>query len=139
MQNLLIILLFCLLFVCSTIQNDNFDGELTYSKLLEWGYNLDSRIITISNREIKSIESNTFNGFNNLEQLILSSNELTSITANIFNGLTALKILDLNFNMIDSIEDNAFTALENLEIFRCRYNALKEINENSLQTRTCLM
>ncbi len=96
--------------------NKEFDGILTHDKLIEWGFSpTDSIVINIANRDIKSIEDETFKEFTILEQLYLSSNELTSINSKTFEGLSKLKILDLRKNMIESTNWDTFKNFVEME------------------------
>ena len=46
-----------------------FDGVLTKDVLLEWGFNIDTKIMFIADREIRLIEDEAFKEFASLEYI----------------------------------------------------------------------
>ena len=114
--------------------NKEFDGILTHDKLIEWGFSpTDSIVINIANRDIQSIEDETFKEFTILEQLYLSSNELTSINSKMFEGLQKLKILDLRRNMIESANWDTFKNLVNLVELLISFNKIESIQDKTFE------
>ena len=62
--------------------------------------------------QIKSIESQCFKDFTDLEDLNLGGNKLTKIESNSFQHLDKLKKLFLFLNQINRIEKDAFVGLQ---------------------------
>ena len=86
---------------------------LTQKLLEEWyGDNLTSlEYLKLANRQIVSIDLQTFNGLTKLQHINFQYNELTSIEPLTFNGLTNLERLDLSNNQITSIDSETFKGL----------------------------
>ncbi|CAO1320395.1 unnamed protein product [Diamesa hyperborea] len=71
------------------------------------------KFLQIENFVATTIESGTFDGFSNLETLIIKSNFIQ--TSGIFQGLKKIRQLDLIKNRMKNIEENAFTSLAALK------------------------
>ena len=69
----------------------------------------------ISESSIESIDINTFNSYNKLENLYLQDNKLKQLEYGLFNHLLNLKELWLESNNIVSIDRNVFVGLNKLE------------------------
>ena len=70
----------------------------------------------LNSNQIEQIETNGFQGLDNLEELNLSENKLTKIDSNSFQHFNNLKKLDLKENQIEQIDLNGFRRLKNLKI-----------------------
>ena len=75
-------------------------------------YEIDSIEIDLSRR---SIDVNTFKGYNKLEKLFLDDNKIRQLDYGVFNHLLNLKELWLESNNIVSIDKNVFVGLNQLE------------------------
>lgn len=95
--------------------------ELLYGSLISINF------MDLSNKNIVSIEPNTFNGLN-LESLYLHSNKLSSIDLNAFKGLTKLKELSLHSNKLTTIQAPLFNDLNELESLYLQNNKLIRID-----------
>lgn len=84
--------------------------------------------INISNKNISSINANTFQNLSNLKSLRLDNNELSQINTLPFNDLTNLKLLNLSSNEMLSIEDKSliFANLINLQYLYLNMNYMSE-------------
>lgn len=71
------------------------------------------KFLQIENFVATTIESGTFDGFLNLETLIIKSNFIQ--TSGVFQGLKKLRQLDLIKNNMKQIDKEAFTSLETLK------------------------
>ena len=60
------------------------------------------------NLERNQIDSNGFQGLDNLEELYLGNNNFAKIESNSFQYLNKLKELDLSSNQIEQIDPNEF-------------------------------
>ena len=79
------------------------------------------------------INSNTFIGLSNLEELYLSDNQLATLELTAFEMLSMLTELDLRSNRINSLNKELLQNLKNLKYLGLKYNRLKEIKINSLK------
>jgi Leucine-rich repeat (LRR) protein len=66
--------------------------------------------------QINEIDSNGFQGFENLEEIYFNQNKLTKIDSSSFQNLKKLKKLDLSCNYLKEIDANRFFDLVNLMI-----------------------
>ena len=71
------------------------------------------KFLQIENFVANTIESETFDGFLNLETLIIKSNFIQ--TSGVFQGLKKIRQLDLIKNSLKQIEPEAFASLETLK------------------------
>lgn len=69
--------------------------------------------LQIENFVANTIESGTFDGFLNLETLIIKSNFIQA--SGVFQGLNKIRHLDLTNNSLKKMENEAFTSLESLK------------------------
>ena len=81
----------------------------------KYGFKIDSNEIDLSESSIESIDINTFNSYNKLENLYLQDNKLKQLEYGLFNHLLNLKELWLESNNIVSIDRNVFVGLNKLE------------------------
>lgn len=92
--------------------------------------NLDIQIINkikieVSNRKVKYIDSNTFQGLVNLETIDFNSNQTEEIHEKTFAGLKNLIQINFENNEIKEIHEITFYGLEKLKILNFHYNQLK--------------
>lgn len=85
----------------------------------------DSIEIDLSNKNISSIDEDTFKNYTNLRYLDLSNNQLKSFKLS--DGATYLIQLDLSNNMIENLDSLAFNNLNTLILSR---NKLKNLGAN---------
>ena len=83
--------------------------------------NLDIQIINkikieVSNRKVKYIDSNTFQGLVNLETIDFNSNQTEEIHEKTFAGLKNLIQINFENNQIKEIHEITFNGLEKLKI-----------------------
>ena len=78
--------------------------------------------------KLSSIDRRTFNGLGNLQGLFFSDNRLTSIAPYTFNSLKSLVVLDLDNNQIISVPVNIFLGLTNLREVRLYGNPVHDLN-----------
>jgi Leucine-rich repeat (LRR) protein len=82
-------------------------------------------LILIKN-QINEIDTNGFQGLENIEEINLSGNQLTKIEATSFQHLSKLKKIDLRFNRITELDTNGFSRANNfIEIFYLQGNCIK--------------
>jgi len=123
-----------------TFENYKFDGTLTKEVFDFWGYKPGVRDeqfqkeIHISNKIIRKIDPNLFNGFTKLTILDLSNNQLTQLSDQQFGGLINLKKLYLNNNKIEILGfgwDNRklFEGLNKLEVLHLNKNKIQSLPE----------
>lgn len=115
MKTLFIIIVFKIIILL--IRKNECQVILTLEILEKWyGENLlTEKILILSNRQIVSIEPQTFKGLIGLNKVNLRSNQLTSINSNIFNGLINLETLDFRTNQINFIDRQAFKGMNKLK------------------------
>ena len=101
-----------------------FNGILNRETLLELlgniseGELINLEEISLYNKNITSIDPDTFNGLTKLKTLYLNNNQIKIIDPDTFNGLTKLQKLFLSNNQIKSIEPDTLNILTNLtELF----------------------
>ena len=111
-----------LIFISLAAYSKAFDGVLTRQVLQEWLPDGDLNQYVKFNLTMKNIyliDSSTFAGLTNLEEIWLSFNKLTFILPGTFEGLISLTGLYLNDNQI-SIDDTSIfqnlTTLQNLDL-----------------------
>ena len=71
-----------------------------------YGFNIDSVVIDLSERSIDTIDINTFIGFKKLEKIYLEENKINQLANGLFNHLESLKEVWLESNNIISIDRN---------------------------------
>jgi Leucine-rich repeat (LRR) protein len=87
--------------------------------------------IGLSNRNIQSIEANTFSNLNDLVTLELRDNQLSSLEHGTFDSMTNLKRLFLNSNNLTQIETSMFSNLKKLTFLNLSNNKLISIDRLS--------
>lgn len=70
-----------------------FNGHLSKEVLHFWGYDEDDKIVDLHNRQIKSIDPNTFSEFRHMTELNLSNNMIRYFDTTLFANLSSLKVL----------------------------------------------
>ena len=120
-----ILLFVSLLFVCSIKAQINLNRS-NLAKVCSCNI-FDSQII-LDNKNISTIDENTFIGLSNLTVLSFNQNFIKSIQANTFNGLVNLTYLDLSNNQIELIEDETFKDLSSLKTLDIQLNRIESIN-----------
>ena len=106
---------------------------LNKSILIEqFGYSLNSDYIDLSGQNIDLIDVNTFDGFDQLEELYLEKNKINKIENGLFNKLTKLRELWLESNAIVSIDRNSFFGSNDLELVCLSKNPVSVLFPNSL-------
>lgn len=83
--------------------------------------------LIVNGNHLQILETDTFDGGNQLEVLRLSNNDLKRLQTSIFKNLRNLKTLDLGRNKLEIIESGAFFGLESLERIYLSDNFLKQI------------
>ena len=112
----------------------NFDGLLTTSQLLEWGYDEETTInLDLSGKSITEIMPGAFHSFLNLQTLNLDDNNIEKVYANTFIGLTSLKLLKFSNNKIKTIEVGSFSGLRNLDELDFIYNKIDSLKPGQFQ------
>lgn len=91
--------------------------------------------VDLSNNQIDSIQSTTFNGMENLRYLSLRANPLNTLTSDTSAALAAisqtLQFLDLSYTNIDSLPDNVFNKeFAALQKFNLQGNRLATVPES---------
>ena len=78
------------------ISKEEFNGTLTDTILMEWGFSEQETKLDLSRRNIKSIAENTFSQFTSVKELSLSYNQIEEIQADIlidFKNFTYVKLV----------------------------------------------
>ena len=105
-------------------RSQEFSGILTKEVLSSWVDNIENiAMLTLNNKGIESIESNTFTGLIRLQALNMFSNRLTFLQPKIFSGLVNLRVLNLGelwFGLLDC----------------CRFTFIRKLTKHFLQTAT---
>lgn len=81
-------------------------------------------ILNLSVNRISNIESEVFEGFQNLRILSLHTNNLQHINSSTFSGLMMLEELDLSRNMISDMDRDAFRVMINLHTIDLSENCI---------------
>ena len=101
--------------------------NLTRSYLNSKYENLNSLTnIDLSNKNIQSIDKDTFRDLNSLKEINLSHNQIESIHYDTFKGLTSLTTIYLNNNNIRSIDRKTFKGLSHLTKVSLLKNQLED-------------
>jgi len=90
-----------------------------------------STFIYLSEKDITTIDSSTFNGLNSLQTLYLSRNKLTKIDQSTFNGLNSLQYIYLDNNKLTTIDSYTFKGLKSLHYLDLDFNELTKIDSSS--------
>ncbi len=90
------------------------------------------------NKQIKTVDANTFAELDRLERLDLGSNNLTFIPMKTFDVLIELRELLLSMNQLSSINLQTFSNLSNLVELDISYNKLTEIHLGIFDTLLAL-
>ena len=85
-------------------------------------------MIYLANLSIPELRAGDFDGFTNLEVLVLTSNGLTSLPAGIFDDLTSLRRLYLKDNRLTALPDGIFDKLSALEEVILTYNGDSQLD-----------
>ncbi len=85
-------------------------------------------MIYLANLSIPELRAGDFDGFTNLEVLVLTSNGLTSLPAGIFDDLTNLRRLYLKDNRLTALPDGIFDKLSALEEVILTYNGDSQLD-----------
>ena len=94
--------------------------------------------LSLSNRNIRSLQIGDFAGLTALQELYLSDNDLSSLPADLFADLTALTYLDLGDNDLRELPATLFTGLTALQELDLSDNGLRELPENLFAGLTTL-
>ena len=97
---------------------------------LSFGNKLSITELDLSEKQLVEINTEMFEGMDNLEYLYLGWNKLTSVPLNAFMKLTKLKYLDLGQNQIVELPNDLFKNNVNLEEIYLWENKLKFIGSN---------
>ena len=92
-----------------------------------------TREIDLHNRNITSIEVDTFASLTNVYTLDLSLNNLTQIDANTFESLVNLNYLDMSYNSLANISKDTFKSLNTLKQLFLLSNNLTVLNSEMLR------
>lgn len=104
-------------------------NNLNRALLTQWiPFGINSPFIDLDNRQIETIDPDTFNGLTTLTYLELFSNKITDLDPTIFNGLTGLKSLTLYNNLLRIIDSGTFKELINLEVLNLYNNKIIAID-----------
>ena len=74
-------------------------------------YPFNSTVMTLSRKNISSIDPVTFNGLTFLKTLDLSFNKIASLNETVFGGLSSLYELNLENNQLISLSSTIFSGL----------------------------
>jgi Leucine-rich repeat (LRR) protein len=104
-------------------------NNLNRALLLQWiPFGISSPFIDLDNRQIETIDPDTFAGLTTLTYLELFSNKLTDLDYRVFNGLTGLKSLTLYNNLLRIIDSYTFRELISLEVLNLYNNKIIAID-----------
>ena len=86
--------------------------------------------LTLSGRNLTSLQENDFDGLSKLNFLWLNDNSLSSVHEDIFEGLSSLNVLSLSNNSLSSLPENIFNDLTSLSTLYLGENSLSSLGEN---------
>lgn len=115
------------------ISADPFDGILNRTVLNNWKIKNNSITVNLIDKQIKSIENETFKEFLKLQSLDLTSNLLISIDSFTFSQLYKLEKLKIINNLLENIDETAFDDLLSLNDLDLSFNQLNQLKSNLFQ------
>ncbi|MFZ4715720.1 MAG: leucine-rich repeat domain-containing protein [Bacteriovoracaceae bacterium] len=89
--------------------------------------------MNLSNKSIKSLTANSFQGLRSLEAFFLNGNQLMNLPENLFQRLSSLKYLHLENNQLTNLPENIFQGLSLLRILALQNNKLTNLPEKLFQ------
>ena len=87
---------------------------------------------------IKTLEAGAFDGFSNLEILLLQSNQIRDLEEGIFDGLTAMAELNVQENLLTDLPEGIFDDLSNLQILSLHNNRLSTLPDGVFEENSSL-
>jgi Leucine-rich repeat (LRR) protein len=99
---------------------------------------LNSKIIDLTDSNIRTVDPGTFHGLTNLKMIYLNTNQIISLDKYTFHGLTNLDTIFLHSNQIRTIDQNIFQGLKNLQWIYLSYNEITSIHPNTFYGLTNL-
>ena len=108
---------------------------LNASLLTQLGYNNKSSYIFINGNDITDIDSDAFNGYNQLTTFTILSSSLSKIDLGVFKDLVNLETLDLRYNPLSQLTNSkkiTFPFLQVLDLNGCPLANLDSNVVNSL-------
>ena len=108
MNNFILILFISFSLICESIILDR-------KQLAEWvpDFNV-TKSVQLMYADITSIETNTFDGLTNIQQIILYFNQIASLSPNTFCSLINLQVLWLHINILTNVD----------YAFKCKFRAI---------------
>jgi len=96
--------------------------------------------LSLANNSLAAVEEETFDGLRSLEVLDLSGNLLQSnqLRNRLFRDLDSLSELSLSRNQIESVEDLFAPIVSSLKILKLAHNSLTKISSNVFKSMTQL-
>jgi Leucine-rich repeat (LRR) protein len=108
--------------------SSQYDGViLNRTLVLNWTGHPNGRLL-LNEREIKSIDKDTFASLDYVKELNLQKNKIEEIDALLFNGMYNLEWLDLSMNRIRHLHPKTFDGLEKLKVLMIGYNQLETLD-----------
>jgi hypothetical protein len=95
--------------------------------------------IDFNSNQIEEIHEKTFAGLKNLKQINFENNEIKEIHENTLNGLESLKILNFNCNQLKTCSASLFIGLDYLKEIDFSYNKITEIDKNMFKNNKILV
>ena len=89
--------------------------------------------IIISSFSVKTVPSQLFKIFPNMEEVFMEAVGLETIHVGDFNGAEKLKLLHMSYNNLQSIESGSFLDSPNLEIVNLEGNRFVQIQEGAFE------
>ena len=83
---------------------------------------INRNYISITCKEIRKIDSNTFNGLTKLEILYLYDNEIEEIEVGSFESLSNLELLRLSNTKVKEVDRKCFEPLKSIEVIEIYEN-----------------
>lgn len=83
----------------------------------------------VSDTEIRSLQTDRFEGANNLKVLNIFNNEIEEIPSRVFSNLPETVEILLMSNKISTIEDYAFEGMTKLEVLRLSDNRIRKLTK----------